>query len=248
MANELTEALLKFFSPREEVIEHWYAPVDNFEFATADFYQMIEKELTARKVPDLEISRVQFSEGGLLSDKREYLRLRRERLVFDVCAAPFGTSYFFSFRFVELPLGIKPVELLIFFVGVGLVYALLVKVLGTAWGFAALLAILGAGIYIMRNSLALGLKDLDARLMKTPVIGPLYELFLRQETYYRQDTRLMYWTTVNSLTEALVDEVTAAKGIKLVKRYDRKPVHGDLYQERTPSGDKRREPPADKAA
>ena len=131
MANEIKEALLKFFFPKEEVIEHWYSAVDNFEFASNDFYQRIEQELAARKVPDLEISRVQFSEGGLLSGKREYLRLRRERLVFDICAAPFGTSYFFSFRFVELPLGIKPVELLIFSIGVGLVYALLVKMLGT---------------------------------------------------------------------------------------------------------------------
>ena len=149
---------------------------------------------------------------------------------------------------MELPLGIKPVELLIFSIGVGLVYAVLVKMLGTSWGLAALLAILGTGIYVMRNSLALGLKDLDARLMKMPVISPLYELFLRKETYYRQDTRLMYLTTVNSITEALVDEVTAAKGIKLVKRYSRKPIHGELYQERPLSRDQRAEPPVNQPA
>lgn len=247
MTDEIKEAFLKFFSPTEEIIEHWYSPVNNCEFVTDDFYQMIEKELTARKVPGLEISRIAFSEGGLLSDKREYLRLRRERLVFDICAAPFGTSYFFSFRLVELPLGIKPLELLIFFIGVGLVFGLLEKAFGAFWGFASLLWILAAGIYVMRNSPALGLKNLDANLLKTPVIGPIYEVFFRKETYYRQDTRLMYLTTVNSITEALVDEVTAAKGIKLVKRYDRKPIHGELYQERTPSGDKRGEPPLDKA-
>ena len=66
MANEIKEAFLKFFSPKEEVIGHWYVPVDNFQFVTADFYQMIEKELTVRKVPGLEISRVEFSEGGML--------------------------------------------------------------------------------------------------------------------------------------------------------------------------------------
>src|SRR4029077_6965644 len=131
-------------------------------------------------------------------------------------AAPFGTSYFFSFRFVELPLGIKPLELLIFFVGLSLTFGLLAKMLGTILGFISLLAILGAGIYVMRNSLALGLKDLDSQLLKTPVIGAIYEVFFRKETYYREDTRLMYLTTVNGITEALVDEVTAAKGIKLV--------------------------------
>lgn len=243
MANEITEALMKFFSPKEEVHKHWYSAVDNFEFASNDFYRRIESELTVRKVPGLEMSRVEFAEGGLLSDKREYLRLRRERLVFDICAAPFGTSYFFSFRFVELPLGIKLLELVFFFIGVALVFGLLSKLVGTFWGIIVLLVILGAGIYVMRNPLSLGFKNLDADLLKTPVIGPIYEVFFRKETYYRQDTRLMYLTTVNSITEALVDEVTAAKGIKLVKRFDRKPIHGEMYQERTPSAERRGEPP-----
>jgi len=233
VANEIQEALLKFFSPKEEVIEHWYAPVDNFQFVTADFYQRIEKELIARKVPGLEISRVEWSEGGLLSDKREYLRLKRERLVFDICAAPFGTSYFFSFRFVELPLGIKPLELIIFLAGIAIIFGILAKLFGTAWGVLALLAILAGGIYVLRNSSALGLQTLDGALMKFPVIGPLYEVFLRKDTYYRQDTRLMYLTTVNDITEMLVQEVTAAKGIKLLKQYDRRPPGGVLYQATT---------------
>ena len=233
MANEIQEALKKFFSPKDEVHNHWYSLVDNFQFVTADFYQMIEKELTVRKVPGLEMSRVEFGEGGVLSDKREYLRLRRERLVFDICAAPFGTSCFFSFRLVELPLGIKPFELLICFVGVAIIFGLLAKLLGTIFGFLALLAILGGGIYVLRNSRAFGLKDPDASLLKTPVIGPLYEVLLRKETYYREDTRLMYLTTVNDITQKLVEEITAAKGIKLLKQYGRKPPGGDLYQATT---------------
>lgn len=230
MENSISEALKRFFSPKEEIIEHWYSLVDNHLFVTADFYRMIEGELTARKVPGLEISRVEFSEGGLLSDKREYLRLRRERLVFDICSAPFGTSHFFSFRFVELPLGIKPVELLVFLIGVAIIFGLLRQLLGATLGLISLFAILGGGVYVVKNSLALGLKDLDATLMKMPIIGPLYEVFLRKETYYREDTRLMYHTTVNAITEMLVQEVTAAKGIKLLKQYRRRPPSGALYE------------------
>jgi hypothetical protein len=246
MANPISEALLRFFSPKVEVLNHWYAPVDNFQFVTSEFYQMIEKELQARKVPGLEISRVEFSEGGLLSDKREYLRLKRERLVFDICAAPFGTSYFFSFRFVELPLGIKPLELLIFWVGLVLTFGLLAKLFGTISGILLFLALVVGAIWFLRNVIALGLKDLDATLLKTPVVGPIYEIFFRKETYYRQDTRLMYLTTVNNITKALVDEVTAAKGIKLVKRYERRPIFGELYQEKTSSPAS--EPSLEKAA
>lgn len=222
----------RFFSPREEVHKHWYTPLDHFEFKSDEFYGAIEKQLTGRSVPGLEISRVDLSEGGLLSGKREYLRLKRERLVFDICAAPFGTSYFFSFRFVELPLGIKPSELVVFLVSLGFTFWVLMKLMGTLWGFLVLLTLLGVSAYIMRNALALGLKDLDANLLNTPVIGPIYEVVFRKETYFREDTRLMYLTTVNSITEALVDEITAAKGVKIVKRFERAPLHGDVYRER----------------
>lgn len=232
MANELFEAFKKFFSPKEEVLKHWYSSVDNFQFASTDFYQRIEQELEARKVPGLNMSRIELSEGGLLSDKREYLRLKRERLVFDICAAPFGTSYFFSFRTVELPLGIKPTEMVVFLGGIVGVFAFLIYLLGALYGIIVWFVLMGAAIWVMRNSLTLGLKDLDTSLMKTRVLGPVYELFFRKETYHREDTRLMYVTTVNSITEKLVEEVTLAKGVKLLKRYDRKPIHGELYQER----------------
>jgi hypothetical protein len=205
--------------------------VDNFQFATADFYGMIEKQLTDRKVPGLETSRVDLSEGGLLSAKREYLRLKRERLVFDICAAPFGTGYFFSFRFVELPLGIKAGEMLIFIVCIFFIFYLLLKAFGLILGIIAMLALLAGSVWIMRNAVRLGLKDLDATLLRTPIIGPLYEIVFRKETYYREDTRLMYLSVVDYITKALVDEVTAAKGIKLVRRYEHKSILGDLYRE-----------------
>lgn len=225
------EFLLRLFTARDQVHDHTYYLVPNFNFSSSEFYGSIEKELQTRKVPGLEISRIELSEGGLLSDNREYLRLKRERLVLDICAAPFGTNYFFSFRFVELPLVIKPLDLLVFLVGLVIFFALLAKLLGTLWGIVALIVILAFSMWVARNALALGLKDLDASLLKTPVIGPLYEIFLRKETYYREDTRLMYLTTVREINQKLVEDVTAAKGIKLLKRYERKPL--DLYQVRT---------------
>jgi hypothetical protein len=46
-----------------------------------------------------------------------------------------------------------------------------------------LLAVFVATIYVMRNVVAMGLKDLDASLIKTPIIGPIYEAWFRKETY-----------------------------------------------------------------
>ena len=228
--------LKKFFSPKEEVVSHWYVPIDHFEFSTVDFYDKVEAALESRKVPGLETTREEINEGGLLSDKRLYLRLKRERLVFDICAAPFGTSYFFSFRLVELPLGINPFEAFVLFMGLLVAFGVLSAIIGIIMAFIVMMLLLLGSTYFMRNMIAMGLKDLDASLIKTPIIGPLYECFFRKETYYREDTRLMYLTTVETITQTVVDEVTASKGIKLIKRYERTPTGGKVYTEtdRTP--------------
>ncbi len=68
-----------------------YALIDGFQSSTEDFYRSIEDELSARKLPGLDISRIDLREGNAISVRRDYLRLRRERLTFDVCSAPFGT-------------------------------------------------------------------------------------------------------------------------------------------------------------
>src|SRR5664280_1565788 len=92
---------------KADVLRHWYVLVHSINASTTEFYTAVEKELQEQKVPGLEISRVDFSEGGLLSDKRVYLRMTRERLVFDICAAPFGTNYFYSCRFADLPVKVS---------------------------------------------------------------------------------------------------------------------------------------------
>lgn len=231
MTNSIKEALWKFFAPRDEVLENWIGFADDFHMPSADFYEAVEKELEARRVPGLEKSRVELAEGGLLSEKRVYLRLLRERLEFYVCAAPFGNKcFFFSFRLVQLPIGIKPMELLLFLVGVGLLFGLLAKAFGSVLGFVSLLVILGTGIYAARNSIALGFENLDASLLKMPVIGPLYEVFLRRESYYRTDTRLMYLDTVSNVVKKLAEEVTGAKGVKLLRQYEQAPILGELYK------------------
>lgn len=232
MENPVLETLRKLFFSKEEVHKHWYSLVDNFEHSSDEFYKKIEKELESRKVPGLELSRVEFSEGGPLSHKREYLRIRRERLVFDVCAAPFGTSYFFSFRFVELPLAVRLWELAAVAGCLSVTFWMLARVCGTIPSLVILGVVVAVSILFMANAAQPGMNDMDAMLMKQPVIGPLYEIFFRKETYYREDTRLMYLTTVNGIAEKAVEEATNAKGIRLLKRYDRKPVLGELYQER----------------
>ncbi len=82
----------------------------------------------------------------------------------------------------------------------------------------------------MRNAVAMGLKDLDATLIQLPVVGALYEAWIRKETYYRVDTRLMYLDTVNAVVKAVVEETTGVKGIKLIRFNEHSPILGELYK------------------
>ncbi len=222
--------MFNFFKKRADVIEHWIGFADGFSHSPADFYAAVEKELDARQVPGLEKSRVEFAEGGLLSDKRVYLRMARERLVFDVCAAPFGTRFFFSCRMAEIPLAIGFWQLGAVLLGLLGYTGLLWSIFGKSLGLALLVVTLGCLGYVVRNTVALGFPDLDASLIKSPLLGPLYERFFRRETYYRIDTRLLYLDTVSSVVKRLAEEATAAKGVKLVRQFEQAPILGELFK------------------
>lgn len=222
-----------FSRPKKaEVINHWYTLIPGFKTPTAEFYASIEAELKAREVPGLEMSRVEFAEGGLLSAKRTYLRMTRERLVFDVCSSPFGTSHFFSCRFAEIRAVVKLWQLAITLIGIFVFIGLLWRVFGFFLGTLAIIVAFVLGIYFLRNAVALGLHDVDSMLIKSPVVGPIYERFFRKETYYREDTRLMYHDMVNEIVKAKVEEVTGAKGIKLVQFNEYDLIWSELYKPR----------------
>ena len=219
-----------FSKKSADVIDHWYALVPSFNSSTKDFYEGIEKELKTREVPGLDIFHVDFTEGGVLSQKREYLRMTRERLVFDICAAQFGTAYFFSFRFAEIPAAIKLWQLIVVLISGFMTVAIAFRFLGLILGAIVLLAAFVLVIYALRNAVSMGLKDLDAALIKSPIVGPIYENWFRKETYYRHDTRLMYCDTVNAVVKAKVEETTGAKGIKLIRYMENCPMLNELYK------------------
>jgi len=164
-------------SNQANVLSHWYAPVPNFNISTKEFYDKVEKELGAQQVPGLKMSRPEFSEGGLFSSKRQYLRLKRDDVLFDICACPFGVNYFFSCRFASVPpTGLK---------------------------------------FLIAAIITLILEKLNLKAV---------------ETYHKEDTRLIYMTVVEAVVKKLVEQETAAKGIKLLDEYEHAPILGDLYK------------------
>ena len=213
-----------------EVLNHWISFADQFQLAPSEFYDSLQKEIQARNVPGLETTQIEFAEGGALSPKRTYMRMLRERLVFDICAAPFGTGYFFSCRTAEIPVVVHLWQIVMVIVILFATMGLYWRVAGFFLGIALFVLSFFLLIYLFRNAVAMGLQDLDTTLLRSPVFGSIYEAWFRRETYYRQDTRLMYLDTVDRVVKKLAEEVTAARGVKLVRQYEWAPILGELYR------------------
>ena len=101
-----------------DALSHWYTLMENFQASPMEFYVSVEAAIHKREVPDCEISRVDWREGGVLSAQREYLRVSRGRLVFDICAAPFGTGFFISWWLASPQSPLGPLALLLVIIGI----------------------------------------------------------------------------------------------------------------------------------
>ena len=217
-----------------DILGHWIAFHDNFSFSPQEFYEAIEKELQARKIPGMEISREEFAEGGLISDKRIYLRLFRERLALYTCAAPFGSGYFFSCRTVYVPALVRLWHIVAALVFFNIVGALLVRPLGITFAAVAMVALVFALAGVMRNAATSALSDLDTLLLKIPGVATIYEDWFRADTYYRSDTRLIYLQRIPELIKEIAEDITATKGARLEEQYLLAPIFGELYKRVSP--------------
>ncbi|RKY25060.1 MAG: hypothetical protein DRP62_02215 [Planctomycetota bacterium] len=78
------------------VLSHWHKLFEGMQASPQRIYSQIEQAIERREIPDVKISRISYPEAGALSAKRDYLRVQRLEYIFDICAAPFGTGFFFS--------------------------------------------------------------------------------------------------------------------------------------------------------
>ena len=222
------------------VLSHWYAIVDGVRFSTNDFYENVLQELAAKNLPQLKSSRVEYHEGGFLTDKRVYLRLARERFAFDICAAPFGENYFFSLRFIEVPRsGWFRLFGLIVIAWLSLILALraarnsdFVVIFLARWILKGAQGKSGSSPPPVVPASKIEMPDFDSFFLGLPIVGDLYERF-RKDTYYRHDTRLLFHTIIMEVVKAKVDEFTAAKGVKLLRTFDYNPILAELYKRET---------------
>jgi len=244
--------MLRLFKRRPELIllSHWCKLIENLSFSPEEFYERTTAGLQAREIPKLKEQRIAIHEGGLLSAKRLYMRLGRERIVIDICGAPFGTGFFVSWRLLEHPLRISWIALvaLLWLALWALTLAAPVyqrqlsqsrlywefhRHLGQWTGIFTLLVsvvVLVIVFLLLRKTAAVAFKDVDGAILQIPIIGPLYERFFRPMTYYRVDIALMFQQAVHAAVTEAVDDISAARGLPPLTADERKPIFNDLYR------------------
>jgi len=81
-----------------EILSQWYRHFEGLSQSVDQFYASVEAAVKRRSIPEVKFDRVNLKEGGLLSASREYLRIKRGDLRYDICGAPFGNGFFVSSR------------------------------------------------------------------------------------------------------------------------------------------------------
>lgn len=224
----LIDFVFGYENKKGEVLDYKLYHADGLTLSPQDFYATVEQQIAARRFPNLEIVREEFSEGGLLANKRTYLRLMRERFAITTCAAPFGSAFFFSYRTVYVQALVRLWHILAVLFFLGLVSRLLIPPLGLDFTFIAMVALVVAIVAVLQNAGVGGASDLDTLLLKIPVVSTIYEDWFRMETYYREDTRNLYLTLLPQLLHELAEEACAAKGVKLQPQTQPTPKVADL--------------------
>ena len=221
--------IFTFKNNRGDVLDAWLYSAEGVSIQPQEFYSSVEKRLEDQKIPRMEISRVEFAEGGLLSNQRQYMRLMRERLAIDTCAAPFGNHFFFSCRVVYVPALVRfwhivaALSFLVLFGGG------LIVLLGPFFAAIAFVTFLFAIAAVFRNAGSSAFSDLDTLLLDIPIVATIYEDWFRLETYYRIDTRTLYQTILPGLIRAAAEEVCGEKGLKMVQQSTAAPVLAELH-------------------
>ena len=225
-------AFLRVNRKRKDTVTHWFSYLEDFNTSSDAFYAEVEQELAQRQIPDLEMVRKNFREGGIVSSARQYLRLRRRLLIYDICAAPFGTGFFFSYRVSTLAMRLGFLEVIVTLYLLFTLWGLLMPLFGFTGGFLVLTGLLFTAVLALRLTPTPPSTSFEEFILNLRVIGPVYHWLFQRPTFYQADAELMYLRAVELIVKRLAGDVTAAKGVKLTKQFETNNVLGGGYEER----------------
>jgi hypothetical protein len=211
------------------VISHWHHPIENFQTSPMEFFASVEQALQPRQIPDYAVSRIDWREGGVLTARREYLRVKRGKLIFDICAAPFGTGFFFSWWLTEVPPSWGLLwALLIVFAGFAIV-GIGIQLMGFSAGIVLGIIAFVAVFWLFGNLIQMG-SELEDAVLAIPLFGALYERLFKPLTYYKMDTAIMFQSMVHSAVKEVVEQLLSAKGLRPLTELEQKPIMREFYQ------------------
>jgi len=212
-------------------ISHWHTLLDDFQTSALEFYKSVEAELARREVPSSRTDRVLHREGGVLTAQREYLRITRERLTFDLCAAPYGKGQFFSWWLAETR---SPYATLIAYVGLFLLLMWLVlaifKLGGPVWGLLVFLLGDVVALALVKSMADSGSRALEDGVLSMPVVGSIYSQLFKPTTYYSLDTALMFQESVRRAVSSVIADLRSAQGLRALSPEEERPQIRDLLR------------------
>jgi hypothetical protein len=222
------------------IISNWHTLYENFSTSSQDFYVAIEEAIRERKLPGIVISRVLFSEGGIGAPQREYLRVQRYRVAFDICSAPYGNGHFFSWWLTRIPprfgvgatIGIFSVAMVLTLILQLLLSPMLPHgfVVGTLAWVALPFLLFPVVLLVMGHFVHEGSLGDEEWVMSLPIIGRLYVFAFNPLTYYRLDTAMMFRDSVRAAVNEAINQVREQKGLRLLGEEELRP---DLEEEAT---------------
>lgn len=179
-----------------EVISHWHHSFEDFNTSALEFYRAVEETLKQKEAPSMTASRIDWAESGFLSAKREYLRISHGRFSFDLCAAPFGKDFFFSWWLVKR----GPDAAMLFgclgIIALPIVLFVCIQMAGFFGGMILFLVLLGVSFATLLSSARSG-SPVEDMILAIPLVGRFYERFLKPVTYYSIDSRTVFEETVH---------------------------------------------------
>lgn len=78
--------------PDGNILARWQTTLGIVACSPLEFFNRVEATLIESELPDLKISRINRSEGGWFSPRRIYLRIRYQKLYFDISSFVAGNS------------------------------------------------------------------------------------------------------------------------------------------------------------
>jgi hypothetical protein len=212
------------------VRSHWHHRCEHISVSVEPFYNLVLQRLATKQIPHIQASKVLWNEGGVISPKREYLRIMLDSNIFDICTAPFGNGTFFSCWVAEKhpsPLWGTLIGLLLVSIGLfTFVLSFIIPIIGFfLWIVCVMVVLVGIPFLILILP-----HHLQAYVWVTPFLGPLLERLIAPVTYYKIDTSIMAESAIYEAVQEAVAQVTQAQGYRALTLEEKKPIMKGFLQ------------------